>query len=119
MCPADDLLLFVKGSVMIRTLLTLRLAPEKVPDVLELYRSDDILQYSLDHSEALTSEISVAADGSGEVLVTALWPDSSAYQGWLDNPWRAGSSAKLSELLRDAEVGAGRIFEIDHDVRKL
>jgi hypothetical protein len=103
---------------MIRTLLTLRLDPEKIPAVLELYRADDILQYSLDHSDAVASEISVAADGSGEILVTALWPDAAAYQGWLDNPWRAGSSAKLGELLRDAEVGAGRIFDIDHDVRK-
>jgi quinol monooxygenase YgiN len=103
---------------MIRTLLTLRLEPAKISEVLDLYRADDILQYSLDHSDAVASEISVAADGSGEILVTAVWPDAAAYQGWLDNPWRAQSGVKLRELLRDAEVGEGRIFDIDHDVRK-
>jgi hypothetical protein len=103
---------------MIRTLLTLRVDPTKVDDVLEYYRRRDVLQFSLDHSDAVASEISVAADGSGEILVTALWPDAAAYQGWIDNPWRASSNVDLAELLRDAEVGAGRIFEIDHDVRK-
>jgi hypothetical protein len=103
---------------MIRTLLTLKVDPERIAPVLELYRTDDILQYSLDHSDAVASEISVAADGSGEILVTAVWPDAAAYQGWLDNPWRAGSSSTLAALLTDAEVGVGRIFDIDHDVRK-
>ena len=103
---------------MIRTVLTLRVDPAKVAGVLDYYREYDVLQYSLDHSDAVASEISVAADGSGEILVTALWPDAEAYQGWIDNPWRETSNERLGELLRDAEVGAGRIFEIDHDVRK-
>jgi hypothetical protein len=103
---------------MIRTLLTLRVDPSRVDDVLTYYRERDVLQYSLDHSDAVASEISVSADGTGEMLVTALWPDAQAYQGWIDNPWRDASNVHLAELLRDAEVGAGRVFEIDHDVRK-
>ncbi|MEU6540710.1 hypothetical protein [Streptomyces sp. NPDC047000] len=103
---------------MIRTMLTLRVDPTRTREVLDYYREHDVLRYSLDHSAAVASEISVAADGSGEILVTALWPDENAYQGWIDNPWRESSNERLRELLRDAEVGAGRIFEIDHDVRK-
>ena len=103
---------------MIRTVLTLRVDPSRVDDVVTYYRERDVLQYSLDHSDAVASEISVALDGTGEILVTALWPDASAYQGWIDNPWRESSNVQLAELLRDAEVGVGRIFEIDHEVRK-
>jgi hypothetical protein len=103
---------------VIRTVLTLRVEHSKVDEVIEYYRQHDVLQYSLDHSDAVASEISVAADGSGEILVTALWPDAAAYLGWIDNPWRATSNVRLAELLRDADVGTGRIFEIDHDVRK-
>jgi hypothetical protein len=103
---------------VIRTLLTLRVEPSKVAEVLGYYRERDVLQFSLDHSDAVASEISVSADGSGEMLVTAVWPDAAAYQAWIDNPWRASSNVDLAQLLRDAEVGAGRVFEIDHDVRK-
>jgi hypothetical protein len=103
---------------MIRTVLTLHVDPARVDEVVHFYRERDVLKFSLDHSDAVASELSVAADGSGEILVTALWPDAEAYQGWLDNPWRRASSGDLAELLRDADVGAGRVFEIDHDVRK-
>jgi hypothetical protein len=103
---------------VIRTMLTLRVDPAKIGEVLAYYREYDVLQYSLDHSAALASEISVAADSSGDILVTALWPDARAYQDWIDTPWRDSSNERLRELLRDAEVGAGRVFEVDHDVRK-
>ena len=66
---------------MIRTMLTLHVDPTKVADVIDYYRRRDVLQFSLDHSDAVASEISVATDGSGEILVTALWPDADAYQG--------------------------------------
>ena len=103
---------------MIRTVLTLRVDPSRIADVIAYYQEHDVLRYSLDHSDAVASELSVAADGSGEIMVTALWPDADAYQAWIDNPWREASNERLADLLRDAEVGAGRIFDIDHDVRK-
>lgn len=104
---------------MIRTVLTLRVGPNRVDDVLAIYRVEDILQFSLDHSEALASEISVASDGSGEVMVTALWPDEAAYDGWLNHPSRKESAPRLAQFLDGAaEVGPGRIFTIDHAVSK-
>jgi len=105
---------------MIRTVLTLRVEPSKLAAVLAMYRDEDILQFSLDHSQALASEISVAADGSGEVIVTALWPDEAAYRGWLDHPSRQESAPRLARLLEGAaEVGPGRVFVVDHAVSKM
>ncbi len=103
---------------MIRTMLTLDVRPESVAAVLELYKARDILQYSLDHSEALASEISVAADGSNEVLITEVCPDAAAYVVWLSNPNLEKTSEGLADLLKDSKVGTGRIFEINHSVSK-
>jgi hypothetical protein len=103
---------------MIRTVLTLGVSPHRVNEVVEIYREAKILQYSLDHSEALASELSVALDGSGDVMVTALWPSAASYHSWLDNPWRANSSDELCKLLSEGEVGAGVLFEIVQSVVK-
>ncbi|WZH38316.1 MAG: hypothetical protein PIR02_06515 [Microbacterium enclense] len=101
---------------MIRSVLSLRPPRERVGEVLEVYRAEEILQFSLDNSRAVASEISVATDGSGEVMVTALWPDLDAYQEWLDHPRR--QRAGLVAILDGVEVGSARLFEIDHAVRK-
>jgi hypothetical protein len=103
---------------MIRTALTLDVSLERVNEVVEFYDSADILQYSLDHSEALASELSIALDGSGVIMVTDLWPSSESYQGWLDNPWRASSGDELRKFLREGEVGAGMLFEVVQSVER-
>lgn len=103
---------------MIRTVLTFQPDPAAQKSILEYYRREQILQTSLELTRALASEISVATDGTGEILVTALWPDEAAYQEWLDHPARSNSEPELSALLRGAEVGAGKTFHIDHDVSK-
>jgi hypothetical protein len=99
---------------MIRSILSLYPAPDRVDDVLAVYRDADILQYSLDESRAVASEISVAIDGSGEMLVTALWPDPEAYQEWLDHPNRRNE--RLVAVLDGVEVGSARLFAVDHAV---
>jgi hypothetical protein len=101
---------------VIRSILVLQPEPSKVEDVLAVYRDDDILQFSLDESRALASEISVAVDGSGEIVVTALWPDAAAYQEWLDHPRRANE--RLVEILRGVAVGSARLYEVDHGAQK-
>lgn len=102
---------------MIRTVLTLDVDPARVADVIEMYRAEDILQDSLDHSDALSSELSVATEIPGRVMVTALWPDAASYQAWLDNPWRRESSVRLGALLAGA-VGSGALFEVIQSVVK-
>lgn len=99
---------------MIRSVLVLRPVPDRVPDVIAVYRQEQILQFSLDNSRALASELSVAVDGSDEVLVTALWPDRVAYREWLDHPDR--QRPRLVEILEGVEVESARLYEIDHGV---
>jgi quinol monooxygenase YgiN len=103
---------------VIRTILTLTAAPEQVAEVVAQFHKQGILQHSLDHSDAISSEIGVATDGSGTIVVLALWPNLEAYDGWVQNPWRAESNKRVAEFLKDATVGIGQTFEIDHAVSK-
>lgn len=103
---------------MIRSILTLDLDPSRVDDVIDMYRREDILQYSLDHSDAVSSELSVATELPGKIMVTALWPDAAAYQAWLDNPWRRESAVRLGAILSGA-VGSGALFQVAQSVSKL
>lgn len=101
---------------MIRTILSLHANSINAEKIVELYRREQILAESLQLTRAIESEISVNPSDPGEILVTALWPDSDAYREWLDHPKRGRTAPELTALLDDAEIGAGRIFEIDHRV---
>src|SRR5690554_1579008 len=103
---------------MIRSVLTFHTAPDQVEPILELYRVEQILQESLDLTRALASEIATSIDNSGELIVTALWPDEAAYQEWLDHPNRGRAAPALTELLAGAEIGAGKLYRVDHSVAK-
>jgi len=103
---------------MIRSVLTLHTAPAQAEQVLELYRREAILQESLDLTRALSSEVAASVDGSGEIIVTALWPDAAAYQEWLDHPNRGRTAPELSALLADARIGVGRLYSVDHRVTR-
>lgn len=99
---------------MYRSVLTFRARPEQVEAVLKLFRDEGILQESHDKTRQISSDIAIAADGSGEVVVTADWPDEDGYQEWLDHPDRNRNSPQLEEILAGAEVGVGRLYRIDH-----
>lgn len=103
---------------MYRSVLTLRTTPENAERILELYRRERILQESLDLTRQVSSDIAVAADGSGEVIVTANWPDEAGYQEWLDHPQRSRTAPELSALLADAEIGVGKVYVVDHGVAR-
>lgn len=103
---------------MFRSVLTLRTTPEKAERILELYRRELILQESLDLTRQLSSDIALAADGSGEIIVSAEWPDEQGYQEWLDHPQRSRTAPELQELLEGAEIGVGRLFRVDHRVER-
>lgn len=99
---------------MYRSVLTFRARPEQVAAVVQLFREEGILQESHDKTRQISSDIAVATDGSGEVVVTADWPDEAGYQEWLDHPDRNRTSAQLEEILADTEAGIGRLYHIDH-----
>ena len=100
---------------MIRSILTLKTDPARAEQILALYRVEGILEESLELTRGVASEISVATDGSGEIMVTALWPDEAAYQEWLDHPKRERAAPNLRPLLSHAEIGVGKLFRVDHE----
>lgn len=96
---------------MIRTVLTFDVPLDRIESILESYERERILQRSMDEAGGVAADLSVATDGSGRVLVTALWPDEEAYQSWVDNPFRAESNGRLGELM-DGVVGVGQTFRV-------
>lgn len=103
---------------MYRSVLTLRATPEQVERILELYRREEILQESMNLTRQISSDIAVAADGSGEVIVTAEWPDENGYQEWLDHPRRNRTAPELAEMLADVEIGVGRLYRVDRRITR-
>ena len=101
---------------MIRSVLTLHTTPAQVDAIFRVYRDEQILQESLDLTRAVASEISAAMDESGEILVTALWPDEAAYQEWINHPRRGRTAPELQALLADATIGIGKLYRVDHAV---
>jgi heme-degrading monooxygenase HmoA len=52
------------------------------------------------------------------VLVTALWRDADAYQGWLENPFRSAHAEELAELVDGFDEGvSGALYEIAVEAR--
>ncbi len=103
---------------MFRSILTLSPDPTMAEHILHLFRRQRILRESMDLTRQLRSDVAVAADDSGEILITADWPDAEGYQEWLNSPQRARSAPELSALLAGAQIGAGRLYRIDHQVTR-
>ena len=85
---------------MIRSVLYLEPKDGDYDAVVEFFRREDVLGRALSQRGCLGSELHVPTNGSGPILVTALWESEDAYQGWVANPVRAVTSEPLSRLLR-------------------
>jgi quinol monooxygenase YgiN len=80
----------------------------------DFYRRHEVLERAVEQEGCLGAELQVPADGAGDVLVTALWRDAQAYQGWLDNPVRTANAEELAELLDGAgDELRGALYEIE------
>lgn len=82
--------------------------------VADFYRRHGVLDRALRQDGCLGAELQLPTGGSGDVLVTALWRDADAYQGWVDNPWRSESGDELAALLEGFDGGSarGELYEI-------
>lgn len=101
----------------IRTVLTLRTTPENVENILNFYREEKVLEESLRLTRASSTEIAHAVDNTGEVIVTAVWPDDGAYQEWVDHEARAEIAEGLSVVLNGV-VSVGKMYRVEHRVQR-
>ena len=74
-------------------------------DLIATFERLEVPQRALQQDGCLSVELQVQPDADEAVLVTALWEDRSAYDGWLNNPWRAETSDDLFALLTEQPEG--------------
>ncbi len=96
---------------MIKTVLTMRPAPGRTGDLVELFRRESIIDKALTvkgchNVEVLASEL--------EVLVAATWEDDAAYERWLAHPERNATNVELNDLLIEpiSETTSGGRYEV-------
>lgn len=83
---------------MIRTFLTLNVAPGHAEELVRVFRDLKILELSGHQPGCLGTEIDISADRR-KAVVTALWESESAYAQWTSRPDRAEMSEAISEHL--------------------
>ena len=93
-----------------RSVLFLQAKPGMRNALVDVFRRIDIPGNALRQEGCLSVEVQVPPDEDGPVLVTALWTDREAYQGWLANPWRDYSGSELAPFL-DGE-SHGVVYDI-------
>lgn len=101
-----------------RSILVIKTNPEQAEKLLQLYRDEEILRESLRLTRQVSSDIAVAADGSGEILVTANWPDEKGYLEWLGHPQRDRLAPEFDAILGGVAVGVGKQYIVDHQVQR-
>jgi quinol monooxygenase YgiN len=96
----------------VRSVLYLPVLPGRQRDLVAVFERIDVLGHAMQQAGCLGVEVQIAPEEQdAPALVTALWVDRAAYDGWLANPWRAESTAELAPLLRD-EPGAGAVYDV-------
>jgi heme-degrading monooxygenase HmoA len=99
---------------VIRSVLYLHPLAGNARAVAELYRANGVLDDAAKQKGCLGAELQLPLGGDGPVLITALWRDPAAYQGWVESPVRSGHGEQLAQLLEDdlsAELH-GELYEI-------
>ena len=74
--------------------------------VVDYYRRAGVLERARRQDGCLGAALYVPRSGSGQVLVTALWRDEQAYEGWVANPSRKEDAGELDRLVEE-DMGAG------------
>jgi len=90
------------------TVLTLRLAPSRTPDVVSYYQSARILE----SSGASIARLCVSTEDSGTVIVIAEWPDRGAYETWQASPVRGAFSQGILEAAGGAVSSTSEVFQV-------
>ena len=94
-----------------RSVLYLQAKPGMRNALVAVFRRIDVPGNALRQAGCLSVEVQVPPDADGPLLVTALWRDRAAYDGWLANPWREYSGNELAPFLEN-ETAAGVVYDI-------
>jgi heme-degrading monooxygenase HmoA len=98
---------------VIRSVLYLRPRNGRQAEIVDFYRRHGVLELAAEQEGCLGADLQVPTNGSGELLVTALWRDVDAYRRWLANPARAQNAAELVRLVDGFDAGvSGETYEI-------
>ena len=93
-----------------RSMLFMRPRPGCRAAVVELFERLDVVGQALRQNGCLSVELQAGREEGSPLLVTALWRDRGAYDGWLSNPWREQASAQLDPLL--IEEPSGDVYDV-------
>jgi heme-degrading monooxygenase HmoA len=86
--------------------------------IADFYRRHAVLERAAEQDGCLGAELQLPAASGGDVLVTALWRDAAAYEGWLENPFRSANAAELAQLVDGFDEGMrGALYEIAIEAR--
>ena len=94
-----------------RSVLYLRPRPGCRQALVDAFRDLDVTGRAMHQTGCLSVELHLPPEEDAPLLVTALWATRDAYDGWLNNPWRAESSATLNPLVEE-EPAAGIVYDI-------
>ena len=100
-----------EGARPARSVLFLQAKPGMREALVAVFRRIDVPGHALRQAGCLSVEVQVPPEPDGPLLVTALWRDRAAYDGWLANPWREFSGSELEPYLAE-ETAAGVVYEI-------
>jgi heme-degrading monooxygenase HmoA len=81
--------------------------------IADFYRRHGVLERAAEQDGCLGAELQLPVGRGGDVLVTALWRDAEAYEGWLANPFRSRNAEELSGIVEEFDDGVeGALYEI-------
>lgn len=100
---------------MIRSVLTLRAAAGQAGALEDFYADQRILDRARAFTGCRGAQLLRSVDDSPAThLVIADWDTAADYRRWVDDPWRAALSGRLTALLdiTDDEPLVGGVFEL-------
>jgi quinol monooxygenase YgiN len=103
-----------EGKPIVRSVLYLTPRHGDAAAVVDYYRRAGVLERARRQDGCLGAALYVPSSGSGPILVTALWRDEKAYEGWVANPSRKQDAGELDRLVEnDMKAGVrGALYEV-------
>jgi quinol monooxygenase YgiN len=98
----------------VRSVLVLQPRGGDYAALLEFFRRHDVLGLAVRHAGCWASEVHVPLSGQGPVLVTAVWDDAAAYDGWRNHPVRASFNTEMERLVdaTSASTIASGVYQV-------